>query len=97
MRKKNNEQSLKTVITQLLDTYRLRNKMNEIKIVDCWEKIMGTTIAKHTKHIYVHNGILYLYLTSAPLKQELFFAKEKIIELLNKTVKEKYIKEVVFR
>ncbi len=97
MPKRKNEQTLKQVLHQLLDAYRLRAKFNEAKIVDCWEQLMGKAIANRTQYIYVRNGTLYLKLTSASLKQELFYAKEKIINLINKELGEEYVKEVVFR
>ncbi len=97
MARKNNEQSIKDVINQLFSTYQLQGKVNDAKVIACWEEVMGKTIANHTKQLYVRNGTLFLTIDSAPLKQELFFSKNKIKQILNKKLGMKHIEEVVFR
>lgn len=93
----NNEQSLKSAITEFLKVSRLSGKLAEQKIIDGWEKIMGKMIARHTKQISISNKKLFLQLDSAPLKQELFYSREKIIKMLNEEAGENIIEEVIFR
>lgn len=93
---RNNSQTLTEAINQLLQTHRLKTKLNETKIISEWETLMGKTIAKYTKHLYIKDKKLFLQIESAPLKQELSFAKEKIMEILNNEAGEKIIEEVVF-
>jgi len=92
-----NEQSLKSVISEFLKVSRLSGKLAEQKIIDGWEKIMGKMIAKHTKQISISNKKLFLQLDSAPLKQELFYAREKIIKMLNEEAGENVVEEIIFR
>ena len=94
---KSNEQSLKDAIGSFLKTSRLSGKLANQKIIDGWEKIMGKMIAKHTKQITIYDKKLFLHLDSAPLKQELFYSREKIIQMLNEEADEEIIKEIVFR
>ena len=49
MRRKKNEEPIKDVIQRLLETYKLHGRINNAKIIDNWEKMMGKTIAKHTR------------------------------------------------
>ena len=92
-----NEQPLKDAIGDFLKVSRLSGKLAERKVIDGWEKLMGKMIAKHTKQISISNGKLYLQLDSAPLKQELFYSREKILKILNEEAGEEVIQEVVFR
>jgi predicted nucleic acid-binding Zn ribbon protein len=92
-----NEQSLKDAIGSFLKSSRLSGKLANQKIIDGWEKIMGKMIAKHTKQISIYDKKLFLHLDSAPLKQELFYSREKIIQILNEEAGEEVIKEIVFR
>ena len=94
---KSNEQSLKEVINMFLKESHLSEKINEQKIISLWEKLMGKMIATHTKEISVSNKKLFLLLNSAPLKQELFYSREKIIQMLNKEMGDDVIQEIVFR
>ena len=90
-----NEQSLKQVIQDLIDTYRIRGKLNEAKLVGSWEKVMGKTIANRTTELFIRDKTLYIRLISSPLKQEMHFARAKVIEMMNKEVGEEVINNIV--
>jgi Dna[CI] antecedent, DciA len=95
--RKSNEETLKQVIEQLLDTYKLREKLNHVRLLRSWETIMGEAIAKRTEKIYLKDDVLTIHLTSAPLKEELHYGREKIKALLNKELEGDFIKDVVIR
>ena len=92
-----NEQSLKNAIGDFLKTSNLSGKLAEQKVIDGWEKIMGKMIAKYTRQISIYDKKLFLQIDSAPLKQELFYSREKIIKMMNEEAGEEVIKEVVIR
>jgi hypothetical protein len=87
--------SLKEAIDAMLEQSKMREQFDEVKLVGGWENLMGKTIARYTKKMYVNKSILYLYVDSASMKQELTFNKEKIIKLVNDFVREGYITAVV--
>ena len=58
---------------------------------------MGKMIAKYTRQISIYDKKLFLQIDSAPLKQELFYSREKIIKMMNEEAGEEVIKEVVIR
>jgi predicted nucleic acid-binding Zn ribbon protein len=58
---------------------------------------MGSTIARYTDKIQIINQTLFITTQVAPLKQELLFQKEKIMQRVNEALGEKIIKEVVIR
>lgn len=93
--RKTNEQPLKEVIHELLSKYKLQEKLNEARLINSWETLMGKVIAKRTKELYLKDKKLFIKLTSSALRQELSFSKEKIITLLNDGVGEKVIEDVV--
>lgn len=88
--------SLKEAIESLLRVYKLQNKFDETYIIAHWEEIMGKPIAARTTKVYIKDKKLFLSVDSAPLKKELLMAKQKMIELLNKTAQQDIIAEVVF-
>lgn len=92
-----NEQNIKDAISEFLKVSRLSGKLAEQKIIDGWEKLMGKMIARHTRQISISNKRLYLHLDSAPLKQELFYSREKLIKMLNDEAGENVIEEIVLR
>jgi len=68
-----------------------------MQIEEVWEQIMGKTVARYTDKIQIHGHTLYVNTTIAPLRQELVYQKEKIIQLVNEALGENVIKEVVIK
>lgn len=76
---------------------RIKGSMQALQIEDVWEKLMGKTIAKYTDKIQIYGTTLYINTTVAPLRQELLFQKEQIIERVNEALGENTVKEVVIK
>lgn len=96
MRKKN-DVTLHEALQDLLRELRLKPHLDEMRVKALWEKVMGKTIATYTSNLAVRKNVLYLTILSAPLKQELSFARDKIKARLNEEMGEEYIKDVVIR
>lgn len=89
------EFSMGDALKQFLNHSRLKGAVQALQIEDVWENIMGKTIARYTDKINIHGHTLYISTTVAPLKQELQYQKEKIIQRVNESLGEQVIKEVV--
>ena len=94
---KQNEKSMKEAIDQLLKAYGLGPRLDEISLLKSWDEVCGPMIAKHTKDLYFKSGTLYVVLDSAPLRQELTYAKSKLIEKLNQSVGKNMVSSLVFK
>ena len=92
-----NEQSLKQVLKDMVQTYRLKARLNQTKIQRIWEKLMGQPIARYTKEIKLRRNTLYLTIDSASLKQELSYGKDQIAKLINLEMGEDCVNDVVIR
>lgn len=91
------ELSMQDAIQQFLKQSRLKTGIQALQIEEVWEQIMGKTIAKYTDKIQIINHTLFISSTVAPLKNELLYQKEKIIERVNEALGEKVINEVVIK
>lgn len=91
------EYSLGDALKQFLSQSRLKGSIQALQIENIWEDIMGKTIAKYTEKIQIHGQTLYINTSMAPLKQELLYQKDKIIQRVNEALGEKVIKEVVIK
>lgn len=87
--------SIGEAVKQFINKSRLRNGLRAVQLDTVWEEIMGKTIAKYTDKIEVKQETLFIYTTVAPLKNELLYQKEKIIERINEAMGEQVIKHVV--
>lgn len=92
-----NETSLKEALHAMVEAYRLKHRLNQTRIRAMWAELMGPAIAGYTREIKMGRKKLYIYLDSAPLRQELSFGKEKIRRMLNEQLGEEYIQEVVIK
>lgn len=95
MIKKTNDQPLQEVLEQWLKTYKYKSKLNQTRIADAWAKMMGPTISGYTQKVYIRQGTLYIKIEAASLRQELTYAKSKIIKNLNERLGDELIKDVV--
>ena len=84
-------------LKQFIDKSRLKNGIRAAQIESIWEEVMGKTIAKYTDKIEIINNTLFINTAVGPLKNELFYQKDKIIERINEAMGENYIKHVVIR
>lgn len=91
------EFSMQDALKQFLKQSRLKSSIQALQIEDIWENIMGKTIAKYTDKIQIINHTLFITTQVAPLKNELLYQKDKIIERVNEALGEKSIKEVVIK
>lgn len=58
---------------------------------------MGKTISRYTESIQLIDSKLIITTHVAPLKQELNYAKDKIIKLVNEMLGEVAVKEVIIK
>jgi hypothetical protein len=95
--KPTNDRSLKEAIDQMLKTFHLDQKMNEMRVVNSWETVMGKSVSNRTTQIYIRNKKLFISLNSASLREELHREREKIVKLLNDEAGQEVVEEIVFQ
>ena len=95
--KRNNAEPIGKLIQQFLRQESLESPLNEQRLLDAWPQILGPAIASYTKELYIRNQILYVYLTSAALRQELMMGRELLVRNLNQKVGATVITNIIFR
>ncbi len=88
--------SFKDAFGKFLKSQSLEHRFTEKKLIHSWGEIMGKPIANRTTKIFIKDRILHVKLTSAPLKQELTMASEKVLDLLEKALGERVVDDVRF-
>lgn len=96
-RRNSNDMTMKEAIEHMLRAYRLKNKVNETRIIEHWEDIVGATIGKYTDDVYIRHRTLVIKLRAPSLRTELMYRRERIAELVNDHLGEQVIEEVVIR
>jgi Protein of unknown function (DUF721). len=74
----------------------LREKLAETKLINSWEKVLGSGIDRYTESMYIKKRSLYVRLSSAVLKSELMMSREKLVSILNTEAGMNVIDTIVF-
>lgn len=93
---KDNTVTFGDAFKKFLKDEHLEQRFNERKVISMWKELMGDMIANRTLKLFIKDKILFVTLSSAPLKQELTGARQKVIEVINNKVGSEVIKDVRF-
>ena len=95
MRKRKTE-AVGDIITRVLAGQNLMPRLNETRLLDAWEKVLGTSAANYTKSKYIKNKTLHVKISSAVLRNELLMSRELLIKSLNREAKSEVIDDIFF-
>jgi len=91
------EFSIKEAIQQFLNQSRIKGDIQAMQIEEVWEQIMGKTVARYTEKIQLFGDKLVITTNVAPLRQELMYQREKIIQRVNEAMGKKVVKEITIQ
>lgn len=97
MSSRDNDRILKDAIRELLETYKLSGRLHEIDVVNAWPAIVGPSLARYTKNIYIHRQVLYVVIESSVVRNELSMARSSLLKALNKGFDEPVITDIIFK
>lgn len=89
--------SIGEALNQLLEKSRWKPKVHELRLRQEWGQIVGKTISKYTRNIYLADKRLIIYTDVAALKQELQLGKEQLIATINEYMQELVVNEIVVK
>jgi hypothetical protein len=93
--RRNKTITLKEALEDLINEYRLAPKLREAAVINIWEGVAGRAITARTKRIFIKEGVLHIYLTSAVVKNELMMLREALREQINLKAGAEAVKEIV--
>lgn len=93
----NGENSISDVLKEFMQANNLQSGMDKIDVRDAWKNLMGNGVNNYTRDVMLKGTTLYVELTSAVLREELSYGKEKIVKMLNEELKREVVTTVVLR
>ena len=90
-------QLLGKVLSEIVESKALHRGITNEKINGLWNQLLGDNISQFTDKVELRNETLYVSLSSAPLREELSYGKEKIMRMLNEEMGKEIIKKIVLR
>ncbi len=86
-----NMSSLSNVIRKIIKNPKLSKRLDNIKIIEIWDEILGSNLEKYVIESKVFKNKLYVKLKSSALRNELSLKKSKLISELNNKFGKKII------
>lgn len=97
MAKHKNQQSLHEALQEFIAANKLQGGMDQVNVRDAWERVLGNGVKRYTQTVKLHNGILYVNLSSSVLREELSLGKSRIIQMLNEDLGREVIQKLILR
>ncbi|HLO73553.1 MAG TPA: DUF721 domain-containing protein [Flavobacterium sp.] len=98
MAKRFNEESpIGDVLKQFISQNKLEAGMNVVNVRDAWKNLMGNGVNNYTTEIQLKGSTLYVALSSAVLREELSYGKDKIIKMINEELRKDVVTNLILR
>ncbi len=92
-----NESSIGDVLKEIIQANKLQPGIDQVSVKEAWKSLMGNGVNSYTRNVVLKGSTLYVELTSAVLREELSYGKDKIIRMINEELRREIVKEVVLR
>lgn len=92
-----NDSPIGTILSSIIKANKLESGLNQVSVEDAWRNTMGNGVNTYTRNIILKNTTLYVELTSAVLREELSYGKDKIVKILNEELGREVVTVVVLR
>ena len=92
-----NDSPVGDILKEIIQSNKLQPGIDQVAVKDAWKNLMGNGVNSYTRNLALKGNTLYVELTSAVLREELSYGKEKIIAMINAELGREIVKEVVLR
>ncbi len=94
--KRREPQSIGDIIHRMIDAAGMRPDLDRHTAEAMWPRVAGPSIASYTGRLYIKGRTMHVYITSAPLKEELGYARAQLVEKINLAVGKEVIDDIIF-
>ncbi|WP_339889125.1 DUF721 domain-containing protein [uncultured Flavobacterium sp.] len=93
----NEESSMEDILKKFIQVNKLDSGMDKIDVEQAWKNLMGNGVNNYTEEVLLKRETLYVKLSSAVLRNELSYGKDKIIKMINEELGKEVVKSLVLR
>lgn len=95
--KKTDSERVDGVIMQYLREYGLETPLNEHRLIQAWDTVLGPAVSRYTKELKIYNQVLFVTVSSAAIRNELMMRRTELVSRLNSHVGAQVITRIVLR
>ncbi|MCM1029150.1 MAG: DUF721 domain-containing protein [Pseudoflavonifractor sp.] len=94
--KRTEAESIRDIIDRVVAQAGLTETMAAQRACYLWPEVMGPGVNRYTLRRYVEGSTLHVYITSAPLRNELSFMRQAIVRNLNAAAGSDALTDIIF-
>lgn len=94
--KRQNAQPISNILQRYLREEGLESPLNEYRLIQSWEAVLGQGIARYTGRMFIKNQTLHVHISSPALRQNLQMVRQNLVRSLNQAVGAQVIVDIVF-
>jgi len=94
--KRRKAEQVGNVVQALLRQQGLEAPLNEFRLVQSWTEVLGTSVERYTRDLYIRGQTLFVRLSSSVLKNELMMQRTSLVQRLNAAVGAQVITDIRF-
>ena len=95
--KRTDSEKVGGVILQYLREMGLETPLNEHRLIQAWDKVLGPAVSRYTKELRIYNQVLFVTVSSAAIRNELMMRRTELVSRLNSHVGAQVITQIVLR
>lgn len=88
---------LSSVIRKILKNPKLSRRLDNIRIIEIWDEIIGKNLQKYVIDSKVYKRKLYIKLKSSTLRNEFTYQKSDLIRQINQRFGKKVIEDIILK
>jgi len=95
--KKTDSEQVGGVIRQYLRDMGLETPLNEHRLIQAWDKVLGPSVSRYTRELRIYNQVLYVTISSAALRNELMMRRTELVSRLNAEAGAQVITQIILK
>ena len=95
--KRTKAQPIGALLDNLFKSPDVARKIAEGKLPQFWREVVGESVANITDDIRLENNILYVKVSSSVVRNDLFYRRDQLMELINQRAGMRLVNAVIIR
>lgn len=94
---KKDAQKIDSLLDQFVKANHLDKGLAEHRLLKSWKDLLGISVARKTRNMYIRNRKLFVTLHSSVVRNELSMMKETLVQRLNEAAGMKIIDDIILK
>lgn len=84
--RRTDSEKLSDIVYRCLREQGLETPLNEFRLIQAWNAVLGKTVSRYTRNLEIHNQTLFVTTSSSSLKNEIMMRRSDLVKALNEYV-----------